>query len=215
MSGATASTMSSKQAAPVRVGNINVIPEYGSQNGTHLTPSDPPNTLIYRVAKGDGSPLVPARPILAPDGHQVTLGEYVHVSGSAAVKCINEGTHSVVHVSGLIPNGVYTIWYVVPNQPGFPMHIPFLRVGPAGTDDGTQNRFDASASGEGELSAITPAGNFVFAGGPGPFPSCAFTYTEFSLVGAYHIDQRTWGPVPGNPADPGSVIDEFEFAFHN
>src|SRR4051794_2178443 len=47
-------------------------------------------------------------PIMALDGHQVTLGEYNKASGWADVKCINEGTHTVFHMQGLIPNGVYT-----------------------------------------------------------------------------------------------------------
>ncbi|MEN3339485.1 MAG: hypothetical protein V7647_3161 [Acidobacteriota bacterium] len=207
-SGSSSTAIAAHEAAPVRNDALHIIPEYGRSNGTHLSPADlatDANTPLYRVANGAGAPIGPF-PIFAPDGHQLTLKEYVNLSGSAAVKCINEGTHAVIHVSGLIPYGVYTLWYVVPNAAPPPL---FLMVGPAGTDDGSQNRFDASASGEGELSTITPAGHFVFI--PGNFPSCALTLREFHLVGAYHIDQRTWGPNPGNGG--GTVIDSFAFIY--
>jgi hypothetical protein len=207
-SGSSSTAIAAQQAAPVRNDALHIVPEYGRSNGTHLSPADlatDANTPIYRVANGAGAPIGPFA-ILAPDGHQVTLAEYVNLSGSVAVKCINEGTHSVLHVSGLIPHGIYTLWYVVPNAVRPP---PFLMVGPAGTDDGSQNRFDASASGEGEISNITPAGQFAFV--PGNFPSCALTLREFHLVGAYHIDQRTWGPNPGNGG--GTVIDSFAFVY--
>jgi hypothetical protein len=59
----------------------------------------------------------------APDGHHVTLGEWVNISGSASAKCINQGTHIVIHLSGLLPKAVYTAWLIVPNPAAPP---PFL-----------------------------------------------------------------------------------------
>src|SRR5438094_980688 len=61
----------------------------------------------------------PLSPVLAPDGHQVTWGEWTDVEGQAAVKCIKQGSHIVLHLSGLIPNGQYTAWVVAFDPPGF------------------------------------------------------------------------------------------------
>src|SRR5881409_548109 len=58
-------------------------------------------------------------PILAPDGHQVTWGEWNNVQGRAAVKCIQPGSLVVVHLSGLIPNAQYSAWVVAFKPPGF------------------------------------------------------------------------------------------------
>ncbi len=58
-------------------------------------------------------------PVLAPDGHQLTLGELSQVRGLATVKCDNRGTGVKIKLSGLIPGGVYTIWLLTFEQPGF------------------------------------------------------------------------------------------------
>src|SRR6266446_7535498 len=76
-------------------------------NGRAVTMASDPGTKLYSNRFCDAHV-----PILAPDRHQVTLGEWLKASGRASAKCINKGTHVVVEMSGLIPNGVYTIWYV-------------------------------------------------------------------------------------------------------
>ncbi len=141
--------------------------------------------------------------ILGPDGHQVTLGEWDAVSGRATVKCITTGTHTVIHVSGLIPKGVYTIWQLVFKAPGFDgTFTNLVGVGALGPNDGSENAFQASEAGEGEVSAITPAG-LLSTVAPGAsdrysIAGCALTGEfEVHYVGAYHLDGQTNGPVPG------------------
>src|SRR6266852_9740313 len=70
-----------------------------------ITPNTPPETLLFNVVAPTGSTTCP--PVLAPDGHQITLGEFRQADGRVFVKCINTGTLSVVHFSGLIPGGTY------------------------------------------------------------------------------------------------------------
>jgi hypothetical protein len=69
-------------------------------------------------------------PALAPDGHQLTLGEWTAVEPRAQVQCKNDGTHVVLHVSGLVPKGVYTVSVLVfagpfPAGPGPVGPFPF------------------------------------------------------------------------------------------
>jgi hypothetical protein len=130
----------------------------------------------------------------------------VNISGTASAKCINQGTHIVVHLSGLLPKAVYTVWLIVPNPAAPP---PFLGVGSAGTNNGLENVFYTSASGEGELSTITPPGPLSFV--PGVFPACGLDLHEFHVVTAYHIDQRAWGPTPGN--GPATFLEQGAFVF--
>src|SRR5687768_4516166 len=78
------------------------------------------NTLIY--SKGGDTEVCTTPyldlPVLAPDGHQVTAGEWRAAEGRASVKCSAAGTHVTIHLSGLIPEGVYTIWLVTFKAPG-------------------------------------------------------------------------------------------------
>ncbi len=76
-----------------------------------ITPNTPPETLLFNVVAPPGSPTCP--PVLAPDGHQITLGEFRQADGRVIVKCINTGTLSVVHFSGLIPGGTYSVWQFI------------------------------------------------------------------------------------------------------
>jgi hypothetical protein len=197
-------SLASPQGAPARNSTVDIVPFYGDAAGHHLTPTGDPATPIYRVSN-PGGPVGPF-PVIAPDGHHVTLGEWVNITGSASADCITQGTHIVVHLSGLLPKAVYSVWLIVPNPAPTP---GFAGVGAAGTSDGTENVFHTSASGEGESSTITPAGPLSFI--PGKFPACGLDLPEFHVVTAYHIDQRTWGPVPGN--GPATFLEQGAFVF--
>jgi hypothetical protein len=131
-------------------------------------------------------------PVVAPDGHQITLGEFNMASGWADVKCVNTGTHVVLHLSGLIPNGVYTVWTMVMNSSS-----NFIGVGALGAGDGSQNVFTASDGGTASLSVIMPAGSLSAFGTIG---NCFSSEFEVLLATAYHMDGLTHGGVPGNEA---------------
>ena len=54
--------------------------------------------------------------IVAPDGHHITLGEWNQAKGSAIVSCDGSITKYSLQFTGLIPDGVYTIWNFVMNK---------------------------------------------------------------------------------------------------
>src|SRR6185369_10563486 len=164
--------------------------------GAAVTAASDPATKLYNNRFCDAHV-----PILAPDGHQVTLGEWVTVSGRASAKCINKGTHVVVEMSGLIRNGVYTIWYVSFDQAG-----NFTGVGSLGLNDGSQNHFVATANGDGEVSATIPAGPLSL---EGTATGCELSHPVV-LLGVYHLDGATHGPEPGREC---SFCEQFGFAF--
>ncbi len=188
-----------KADGPVR--NDNLIPFYNDVRGpmcsttdpavgmiTALTPLDTP--LFDRTVRGNPPPTPFCNPVLAPDGHQVTLGEFKALEGSAAVKCIDTGTHSFIHFSGLQPKGVYSVWLVLvnPNPPP-----PFIGVGTLGITALSENHFVASEAGEGEISRITPEEDLSVFGHVGP----CFLDSPVQVHLVFHIDQQTHGFVPG------------------
>lgn len=191
-----------KAQAPVQ--NDSLIPFYGDVRGPMCNPtnntvglitaSTPLDTLLFnhtrRMMMGV---LVPAacNPVLAPDGHQMTLGEYQAVQGTAKVKCINTGTHSVLHFSGLQPQGVYSVWLLLVNPAPPPT---YKGVGSLGRTELSNNGFMTSAAGEGQLSVTTPEQLLSIDGNP-VGPCFLDNVVELHLV--YHIDQETHGMSPG------------------
>jgi hypothetical protein len=170
--------------------------------GNPITPSTSPDTLVFEARKHN--------PILSTDGHQLTLVEFNAPQGSAAVKCVNEGTHAVLHLTGLVPNAVYTVWLLAFRAPGFdPTFANLIGLGALGPADGSANVMLTDASGEGAVSAIASAGPLsIF----GSVPACAPTgLYEFHLVAAYHIDGQTHGSTPG---PDGTYVEQLGFIFH-
>jgi len=155
---------------------------------TAMTPPSAP--LLNHNRGGQGTAPASCGPLLAPDGHQLTLGEYEAANGRAAVKCINAGTHSVLHFSDLIPNAQYSVWLAIPNPMPPPRLIGGSTLGPVEPS----NFFTSSEAGEGQLSTITPAKNLSIFGGP--IGDCFLDQpVELHLV--YHADGQTHGDVPG------------------
>jgi len=153
-------------------------------------------------------------PIVAPDGHQLTLAEWNAVRGEVEIECFPEGTQVTFDVTGLIPNGVYTAWGVTFKQPGFVtptfegLFDNLIGLGCVGTPDGTESIFHASDVGEGRITAIIPAGRLSMLGDIAP---CALTDEyEFHVVGSYHIDGQTYGPDLG---PDGTAVEQFGWLF--
>src|SRR5207247_7434005 len=111
------------------------VVRYIAVKGYPATLPETPVGNIICVSLGE-----PIMPILDPNGTPVTLAEYTRATGTATAKCDSKGTHITVHLSGLIPHGVYTMWVLVgAGNDG---------VGSLGKPDGSQNVFHVSASGE-------------------------------------------------------------------
>lgn len=156
---------------------------------TALTPLDTP--LFNHTRRGMPPNNAACNPVLAPDGHQVTLGEYKAVEGRAKIKCITQGTRSVLQYSGLLPNGVYSIWIAVPNPN--PPPPAYIGIGTLGRTALSENHFIASEDGEGQISRTTPEEDLSAFGHVGQ----CFLDTPVELHLVYHIDQMTHGRTPG------------------
>lgn len=198
-SATTTDAETAQDLAPERNTAIVHVPFFIRDAGGQI-PTDP-GALVYEVRQGN--------PVLAPDGHQLTLAEFNAPAGRASVKCLQQGTHAALELTGLIPNGVYTVWNVVFRSPGFdPSFTNLIGLGAIGAADGSANSFTADATGAGAVSAITPGGPLsVFGSIAGCAPTGEF---EFHLVGAYHIDGQAHGATPG-PA--GTFVEQFGFIF--
>jgi hypothetical protein len=169
--------------------------------GSLITEDSPPDTPLYASRTG--------LPAVAPDGHHLTAGEWLQASGRASAKCTPDGTHVVMHFSGLIPKGVYTIWLVIFDGP-FPAAsdtkpFPFgnlVGAGALGDPDGSGNGFQASASGEAQLSVMVPTGLLSWSG-PAflnhyyDVQGCLLDEIAFHMLALYHFDGQEYGPVPG------------------
>jgi hypothetical protein len=151
-----------------------------------ITMTTPLSALIFnRNLEGP----ITCGPLLAPDGHQVTLGEFTAVKGSAKVKCISTGTHSVLHFSGLVPNGVYTVWLLIFSNGG----PDPTAAGALGTSNPIENSFTATAAGEGQLSVTTPEEDLSAFGHVG----ACWLNSPAQLHLVYHSDNQSHGPEPG------------------
>jgi len=178
-----------------------------TESGNAIDPeiTDPSTPLISDLGR---------EPVMAPDSQQVTWGEWSRVDGSIDVTCREAGTRIELELSGLIPHGVYTIWNVTFERPGFtgefdapglPANVSAF--GPAGPSDGSRSMFLASAGGTGRFAVTTPPGSL---GTTGRIARCALEEFEWHVVGLYHFDGRTYGSERG-PA--GTHAEQFAFVF--
>ena len=187
-----------KSGAPLKVNLVH--PTFNIEDANMQTPVGDATLLWNNVGH---------IPVLAPDGHQLTLGEFKSVLGYANIKCVNAGTHVVVHLMGLIPNGVYTIWVLPFKSPGFELTFAnLIGEGSLGAPDGSQNAFTASVGGTASLSVIIPAGSLSEFGSVG---NCLSSEYEVHFAAAYHLDGLTHGRAPG--AENTFVI-QFAFPFY-
>ncbi len=188
------------EAKPLVINSIVHVPFF-IEDASGNQPASP-NTLLYENRLHN--------PIIAPDGHQITLAEFNALSGNVTLKCTEKGTLVNLHLSGLIPKGVYTIWTLTFKAPGFePTFSNLTGVGSLGTIDGSENTFKASASGEGEIVARIPAGPLsIF----GSIASCINSEFEVHFVGVYHLDGSSYGATPG---PKGTYVEQFAFIWKN
>lgn len=149
----------------------------------------------------------------------INLGDQTDIQGTAAIKCLRKGTQVNVHMTGLQPNALYTIWILEFDGSSLIGLGALGNQTPAGPNDGYRNVFTASASGVGQITRLHPAGveesvNFL------PFPkftapSCLTDLNKFIVRGLFHDDGMAWGAVPWEnfPGDPVTGSDEFDFEF--
>ena len=145
-----------------------------------------PETLLFRKLGDTYDSL------LAPDGHQLTRAEWDAAEGTATITCEEGGTRYDLEFSGLVPDGVYTIWYFPTKEPigrspsgrleDLIASANTMGGGPLGLDNGDENAFTSDSEGSGGLNVLVTD----------PVPECDLAGGTF-LVVAYHMDNRTWG----------------------
>lgn len=176
-----------------------------------------PSTLLYYRRTG--------LPILAPDGHHVTAGEFSAVRGSISVKCLESGTHVSLHLRNLISEATYRIWLLTFEEPGFDLGPPpdfsnLIGEGALGPNDRSRNTFTASVTGEGQITRIHPAGPLSETLPEPPFAnepvgSCLLTdQFEWHVVAAFQQPGQPLGRNVGPPAlFPTTAVEQFTFIF--
>ena len=134
-------------------------------------------------------------PLLGPDGMQVTLGEWNNAEGIVNIFCDGDTSHLEFTFSGLLPEGVYTLW-VGPMDGS-----TILGTGALGDGSGTDNILDVDSNGDATISLSMEAGSLSVAGS---LASCVLTsQVDIVLILDYHIDGKTYGSSPG--ADQNDV----------
>jgi hypothetical protein len=161
--------------------------------------------------------------VVAPDGHQLTLAEFNAVRGTLTARCLGDEddddgdddadgrTHTTLTLTGLIPNGLYSVWIVSFSRGGYDAALSrLLGLGTLGPADGSQSTFTASSADEGSITAITPGGKLSV---QGRLHGCALDHeAEIHVVGAYHINGRSYGPDLG---PEGAAVEQFAFALRH
>src|SRR5258708_4515359 len=146
-----------KAHTPVR--NDNLTPFYRDVRGGMCSPTNkalgmipratPLSTLLFDGNRGPtGMAPAPCNMVLAPDGHQLTLGEFKAAAGRVVATCIDTGTHTAIHFSGLVPKQTYTVWLFKVNPSPPP---PYVGAGTLGVTALSENHFLSSEAGEGEI----------------------------------------------------------------
>ena len=178
-------------------------PEAHIRNLSGGIPEDP-DELLYKPFGGD------FYPILAPDGHHITLEEWSTAQATSIISCNGSTTNYSLTMTGLIPNGVYTVWnfiYASSKKPGNDV-IGNIAGGPLGPSDGSKNAFTASETGSASLDFGVSGGEQLSFGNQ---PNCAITDAGGSImVILYHIDGQTYGPQDG----PGETIADHMLVFY-
>lgn len=179
---------------------------------------DPQDRLVERRA---GNPVDDGIDEGALDGtHQLRWGEFNAVNGHVTLDCSGEGTEVSLWAEGLVSDGLYTVWVVVFEEPGFHFDsreiFPFgaegtaaehvIAAGALGSTPGSENVITAHGS-HGQLTANQPAGELSIFGSVG---DCLLEEFEVHIIGDYHLDGQTHGPVPGGP---GEHVEHFAAAF--
>lgn len=102
----------------------------------------------------------PISPLTDPDGSQLTAREWVGAGGAVTITCVEEGTRYDFRFTGLIPDGVYSMWHNPPNG----------SYGALASHPGDiRNVFTTTASGTADVSVTGTAGPMTV---NGSVPAC-------------------------------------------
>ena len=163
---------------------------------------DPGSGMVWRVTRGDNDMSAPLYRTAKPVPHNpfseeaigphakgeplgITLGEWLRHAGGGTYTCVN-GTGTLdASFTGLVPDGVYTMWHAFVALPPTEPFSGFLDL-PLGARDGSESVFRAEADG---------TARFVH-----EFRPClqmSDVWTTALLAINYHSDGKTYGGSPG------------------
>jgi hypothetical protein len=115
----------------------------------------------------------------------MTLGEWFQAKGEGAYSCRDGEGYLTVDFTGLVPNGVYTMWHYFM---AWPPAEPFTGTYdlPVGSRDGEQSVFTADAD-----------GNAVYQQSFKPCLQLTGEHLASGLALNWHSDGKTYGVLPG------------------
>ena len=115
----------------------------------------------------------------------ITLGEWFAAKGEGRYACEDGQGEIDLRFTGLVPNGVYTLWH---DFFVWPPTDPFIGTYdlPFGARDGSENVFTANADGKARI-------DMSFA----PCLQLSGEHLLADLAIAWHSDSKTHGPLPG------------------
>ncbi|MHC4958068.1 MAG: hypothetical protein ACYTGN_06795 [Planctomycetota bacterium] len=168
---------------------------------------EPGSGQVYRVTTGDNDmnaklyktavpvkhdPFDPKAVGPYPKGDELglTVGEWLRARGTGKYSYKNGIGTLDLEFTGLVPNGVYTMWHAFVISPPTQPFSGALDA-PLGARDGSESVFTADAN-----------GNARFKHSFRPGLQLSDTWTTALLAIAYHSDGKTYGGVPG---DTGTV----------
>jgi hypothetical protein len=164
---------------------------------------EPGSTEVYRPTIGDNDMNAPLFKSAVPVPHNpfdedavgphpkgeafgMTLGEFLKHQGTGTYTCANgEGTLDT-QFSGLVPNGVYTMWHAFTAIPATKPFSGFLDL-PLGARDGSTSVFVANENGEASFSHTFK-----------PCLQMSDVWTTSLLAINYHSDGKTYAGLPGD-----------------
>lgn len=170
------------------------------ENENNTTPEDD-ETLLFETRTH--------APVVDRNGNQITWGQFRDMKGTAIIQAKGNSTLITLHLKGLVPDGLYTIWNVTFKKPGFSTtEDNMIGVGVVGKSDGSESYFRATSEGTAEFAATVDAGDLSMLGKISAHPF--LNEFEWHIVGSYHMDDKTHGP---NLGPDGTVVEQFAFVF--
>jgi hypothetical protein len=187
-----------KKGKTYQTDNIEAVHLFlADENGKE--PTDP-KSKVYESRK--------MNPVLAPNGHHLTLEEFDAVKGKLTMTCTQKGTRIDLKMEGLIPFATYSVWVLVFEAPGFtPDFAHEIAEGVPGGNEGFRSSFVAGSDGKATYSEIVPEGPMSFFGS---VTHCLLDEYEVHIVGAYHLDGQTYG---GELGPDGKAVEQFGWMY--
>jgi hypothetical protein len=160
------------------------------------TPSSPSALLFEGHTTAHEPVLAPPYNVAPSQRQHLTLNDFDNVGGTGRIERVAGGTRLTLDMTGLIPNGVYSVWSDFYVPPGLtPDFANSIALGAFGATNGSENTFVAGADGTAHFEGIQPAGPMSMVGAAPPYVLDP-PVSEYYAFLAYHINGQTYGPEP-------------------